>query len=189
MKEIKRYNNFEILQGIQNHDKAVLNYIYSQFFEAVSWYVVSKGGDKSAAYDVFQDALMAIYDRLQTSSLEISNSFETYFSGMCKHLWHMELRRMVKTKQPIDISHEEAFFPTYMEETYDKEKESRMIQESFFKLSNDCQKLLMLQQQGHSQIEIAEIMDYTEAFTRKKRFRCKEQLAELVRNHPYFKKE
>lgn len=188
MKSGKRYSNEQILKGIKLHDKDVLNYIYQAYFDKVSWFILSNSGDRTVVYDVFQDALMAIYTRLTNSSLELTgSSFETYFIGTCKHLWLMELRNRSKIARPVEISEDVASYDSSDEMSYDDERIARVVHESFLKLSKECQQLIMLKENGHSYEEITRIMDInSEEFARVKKHRCKEYLVELVRNHPKY---
>lgn len=188
MKTAKNLSNEQILKGILEHDKSVVNYIYQRHFDMVLWYVKSNSGDRSSAYDVFQDALMALYVRLQNSSLEISSSFETYFIGSCKLIWLMELRRRSRKEIPTDSLEEIPLHSDTSEESYEKEKRLRVMQEAILKLPPNCQKMLALQQQGLSIGEISRIMEHkSDTYTRLKRHRCKEYLIELVKNHIDFK--
>jgi RNA polymerase sigma factor (sigma-70 family) len=151
--------------------------------------VESNSGTRQDAYDVFQDGLISVYGRLKESSLELSGSFETYFIGCCRNIWLMELRRRAKTGNASELHDGVVIYSDYSEELLEKEKKTRIMEESLLKLSGDCQKVILLVQQGKSMQDIAYIMGYkSEEFARIKKHRCKEYLVELVKNHIDYKK-
>lgn len=67
--------------------KVLFMHLYQQAFPLVAKYVRDRGGSFEEAKDVFQDALVAYYEKLVTSGVELQYSERSYILGIAKHLW------------------------------------------------------------------------------------------------------
>ena len=61
--------------------------LYQMAFPAVARYVSKMGGSFDEAKDVFQDALVAYYERSAKGSLIIKSTDKAYILGTAKYLW------------------------------------------------------------------------------------------------------
>lgn len=86
------YSDEEILEGIRTSDRKVLEYIYRRYFKVVRNFVIIKSGSEFAAWDVFQEGIYVLYDKIQNSQLELTSTFQTFFVAICKHIWLNQLR-------------------------------------------------------------------------------------------------
>ena len=59
-------------------------------------YVSKKGGDFDQAKDIFQDALVAYYEKAASGSIVININEQAYIMGIAKHLWAQKFRENVK---------------------------------------------------------------------------------------------
>jgi RNA polymerase sigma factor (sigma-70 family) len=65
---------------------------------AVRKYILKNHGGREDAKDIFQDALVILYKKVQEPSFTLQSSLSAYFMGIVKNLWRQELRR--KNKWP-----------------------------------------------------------------------------------------
>jgi DNA-directed RNA polymerase specialized sigma24 family protein len=73
--------------------------LYERGFPLVAKFISSRNGTFEEARDIYQDALVIYFEKLQSGSIDISVSTEAYVAGIAKHLWfkrHKEERRFVR---------------------------------------------------------------------------------------------
>ena len=68
----------EIIDGILNGSSVVLDRLYQLYFPMVVKLVTRNNGTEDDAKDIFQEALMVLYDKIQRKDLTLSSSFKTY---------------------------------------------------------------------------------------------------------------
>lgn len=74
----------------------VLTELYRQGFPLVRRYIGRHGGSAQDAQDVFQDALILLYEQATSGTLVLTASVSTYLLGISRNLWHQEVRRRAR---------------------------------------------------------------------------------------------
>ncbi|MBG6130474.1 RNA polymerase sigma factor (sigma-70 family) [Aquimarina sp. EL_43] len=170
----------KILEGIVTGNEVVITTFYRKNLPYIRQYILQNSGNEEDAEDVFQDALILVYQKLKTDSLELHSSLRTYFYGICKNMWRNRLRKnkkmIITEKLPEDA---EIITPTVIQDIEYKERE-HIYRRHFLKLSDTCREVLSLLFQGNSMKDIAHITGYSEGYTRKKKFECKRYLIEMI---------
>lgn len=72
--------------------------LYQEVFPKVAHYVAQKGGDLSAAQDVFQEALVIYYEKVHLDGFIPTSSHHAYLFGVVKHLWSKAFRERMQTQ-------------------------------------------------------------------------------------------
>jgi RNA polymerase sigma factor (sigma-70 family) len=179
----------EIIQGILNSDENIIKYVYSENYIVIRKFINDNTGNDDETADVFQDAIMVIYNKAKEGNLNIYVSFGTYLFSIAKRLWYDQLRKksqknIVSDLQGIDVIDDVDEFD--YESTYNERH--KLIWKHFEKLTEDCRKVIKLFIDQHSITEVTGIMQYSsEQHTKNKRFRCKNRLIELIIKDPQFK--
>ena len=75
---MESFSDERIIEGILHGDRKVLDYIYSRYYGKVERFLIGKGGDPDHIKDVFQDALIVLYQKVNGPGLVLSCSFSTY---------------------------------------------------------------------------------------------------------------
>jgi RNA polymerase sigma factor (sigma-70 family) len=184
------YKDEAILNGILRGDKAILKYIYEWYFRTIRSLIQRNNGNEQDAEDIFQDALVIIYQRVSDNELSLDCSFKTFLYSVCRHLW---LQHLEKEKSPANIADIENHIELSDEmvfEIYDEQSEKyRLFQHHFLKLSKDCQKVLKLFYNHTPLKDLADIMGYkTEKYAKTRKYLCKENLRQRILNDPKCKK-
>ncbi|WP_350291580.1 sigma-70 family RNA polymerase sigma factor [uncultured Croceitalea sp.] len=176
----------EILHGFITGNSLVLREIYSRHFPEVKSYIVKNSGTENDAKDIFQDALVITYQKLKSDSLNLECSLATYIFAVSRNLWMNSLRKRKKTISvdavlDISVNLEKGIL-------YEIERQERvsLYQKHFLKLGENCQQVLKHFFLGKKMQEIASLMDYTHAYTRKKKFECKKKLLEMIEADPVY---
>lgn len=184
---VKSYTINAILKGIREKDNKVLYYIYQESYPAIKKHIVNNSGNAQDAKDIFQDAIVIIYNKCNKNDFNLDCDFSTYLYSVCKLLWLKELKKKKDEKSNNKEFHD---FLKYQDDIIDSDgvSEKYAIYYKYInKLDYDCQKILRLFYDGVKVEEIVNIMGYkNEHIARSKKFKCKEKLLKWIRKDPNF---
>ena len=182
---VKSYTINAILKGIREKDNKVLYYIYQESYPAIKKHIVNNSGNAQDAKDIFQDAVVIIYNKSNKNDFNLDCGFSTYLYSICKILWLKELKKKKNEKSNIKELEE---LQKYQDDIIgsDGVSEKYAIYHKYInKLDYDCRKVLRLFYDGVKVKEIANIMGYrNEHIARSKKFKCKEKLLKWIRKDP-----
>ncbi|MBQ4820660.1 sigma-70 family RNA polymerase sigma factor [Aquimarina sp. MMG016] len=175
-----------IIRGIVTGDQTIIKAFYETHLPQVKSYILKNSGSEDDAEDIFQDAMVFMYEKLENNSLQVSSALGTYVYSVCKNMWMNKLRRNKKM-----INHEGILSVSSADDAdiidAISEKERKYIYQKYFlKLGTSCQEILSLFFQGMTMKEIAAKKVYSEAYARKKKFECKNKLVKMVMTDPAF---
>jgi len=177
----------EILNGIVTGDEAIISQLYKDNLKYIRKYIIQNSGSEADVEDVFQDALVFVYQKLKADTLVLHASFRSYFYGVSKNIWRNRLRKSRKMVVTSDITdYDESIEEEIIDEIQTCEQE-HLYQKHFVKLSESCRNILELVFQGKGMKEIATITGYSENYTRRKKFKCKEALLKKIESDPNYK--
>lgn len=179
---LKKHSDKRLIEGIRKGDDKSVNYLYDSFFDTIKSYVLKNTGSEDDAYDIFQDALMVLFKKIQLNNLAENTDVKAYVFGVSKNLWHEHLR---KNRKNIEVDKEliDEFDPSNLLDT----PLEQIVQRSFLKLKPECQKVLTMVIQGDDYAVIASEMNYkSEDYARRKKYLCKEALIKIVKADPEF---
>jgi RNA polymerase sigma factor (sigma-70 family) len=186
---VQEFTAKEILHGLKDRDTRVLDYIYDNFYFQIKVLVTKNHGSEEDARDIYQDALMVIYQKQQKDSLTLSCSFSTYLYSVCRLLW---LKQLEKRKQHIAITEESGIFVEVNDnilDIFNLNEKYKLYQDHFNRLSFSCQKVLELFLAGIPLKEIANILGFkSEQYAKKRKYQCKEKLVNSIKSDPEYKK-
>ncbi len=184
---VKSYTINTILKGIREKDNKVLYYIYQESYPAIKKHIVNNSGNAQDAKDIFQDAIVIIYNKSNKNDFSLDCDFATYLYSICKILWLKELR---KKKNEKSNNKELQDFLKYQDDIIGSDGVSEkyaVYYKYISKLDYDCQKILRLFYDGVNAQEIANIMGYkNDQIARSKKYKCKEKVLEWIRKDPNF---
>jgi len=184
------YTDEAIIDGLKKRDSLIIRYVYKEYYPTIKFLITTNSGTETDAEDVFQDALVLLYRKIAKENLVLTSSFKTFLYSICRNLWLQRLDRRVFSNEFLDMEDLSELQELTSSEQADEEHEKyRLFQQHFFRLSDDCQKILKLFMNKISLREIAEIMGFkTEKYAKTRKFMCKEKLKNSIINDPKFKK-
>ncbi|MCF8369619.1 MAG: sigma-70 family RNA polymerase sigma factor [Bacteroidales bacterium] len=181
------FSAIEILEGIKNRDTKVLDFIYENFFHPVKLFVMKNSGSLEDAQDIYQDAVLVIYQKVLHENLTLTCSFKTYLYSVCRLLW---LKQLEKRRINNRTAEEAGLFIELAEDIFsinEKNDRYKLYQDHFKKLSFSCQKVLELFLAKIPLKEIARILGFkSEQYVKKRKFQCKEKLIQSIKSDPNF---
>ena len=184
------FSDDSILRGLKEQRSDSIRYFYREFFPVAKSIVEKNSGTYQDAEDVFQDGIIALYQKIQTEPLKLNCSLKTFFFSMCRNIWMTRLERKWRLLYQDDMVSEavEEYDVIPLELNEEKLERTRLYQNHFLSLPADCQKILKMFLSGISLKEIQECMgfkDVTYAKTRK--YLCKNMLRKKILKDPRYK--
>lgn len=188
---MKQISDEAIIEGIKLKSQYVINYMYDSMFPWIRKFVENYSGNEEDAQDIFQEAIIIVYQRTLDRHLELSSSFKTFFFAICKNLMFKRYSRTVdKTGLKDNLTSNALIYDGEIaEELQIDEDVMRMglYRKHFLELEEDCQKMLRLYFKQASYQEIAEVMGYkNENYAKTRKFMCKEKLRKRIINDPLY---
>lgn len=168
----------------------VMNYLYLNHScrKQVMSHILSRGGAREDAEDVFQDGIRQLILNVRANKFEGKGSITGYLFGMCKYLWlnrFQKIRRESPTDQEVSEKVSLAVDP---ESIMIGDEQERKVAELLDRLGDKCSQVLALWKLSYSMQEIADEMGYkSEGFARKKKHLCFQALLKLLEKEPGWK--
>jgi RNA polymerase sigma factor (sigma-70 family) len=177
----------ELLDGIRNRERAILVYVYEQFYPMIREFILKNSGTEEDARDIFQEGLVVIFEKLKAGQIELTSRFKTFLYAICRNKWLMVLRkRRTGPQLVVDTQLLEENQPASTEDLA-KHQQYQLYRMHFKKLSDDCRKLLNNFLKGYSLKEIGELMGFTEMYAKKRKFLCQKKLIASIEADPMFR--
>ena len=177
------------IEGLANNDSAVIQSIYKKFVPKVVSYIRNNSGDEDQAQDVVQEVMIVLFNQAKAKSLQLSCPFDAYFFLLCKRKWLNELKKA--SNKGVTIKEEETSTnePTadMVAETELFEEKQQLFDAMFQKLGEKCQEVLKLSFTIKSMEEVAEKLNVTYGYVRKKKSLCTGQLTQWIQENSRFK--
>ena len=185
---VREFTVNNILQGLKDRDVKIIDFIYDNFFNQIKVFITKNHGTEEDAVDIYQDALLVIYQKQQKEILTLSCSFSTYLYSVCRLLWITQFEQ--KQQHQFNTIDTEIFIEldnSYIE-IFELNKRYKLYQDHFNKLSFSCRKVLELFLTGVPLKEIVLILNFkNEESARKRKHQCKEKLVKSIKSDPEFK--
>ncbi len=183
---VKEYSDNEIIECLRNRQSYVVHYLSDQCLPMIKYMVTHMGGTYEDAKDVFQEGLMIILEKIDNREFTLTCKFRTFIYCICENLWKTAIikRQTAATYLQNSAATEEE---TDISEQLDDDLHLEIFRKAYDKIDNTGKKILKLYWEGFSPQEIAEKLNYTYGYVRKKKSEAQAQLIEKVRSHPEYK--
>lgn len=188
MPKNKLHEDQKYIEGLLQNNSFVIKSIYDKFAPKVIHFIQKNNGDTDKAKDVIQEVLISIYNSAKEKNLQLTCPFDAYFFLLCKRKWLNELKK-TSTKQ-VTILNEEVY---KTEEAYElvletslHEQKSELFNKMLQKLGDACKDILKTSFTIKSMEEVAEKLNISYAYARKKKSQCIGQLTQLITNSSEF---
>jgi RNA polymerase sigma-70 factor (ECF subfamily) len=171
-----------VIEKIRNGDKTQLEVIYkSHKFEFISWLTNKFKCSEDEAKDVYQFAIMTLYDNIRNEKLsELTSSVKTYLFAIGKHKILEQQKASIKFIHKLDDQISDVpDVGRWENEMY--EESLQLVETCLEKLGEPCRSILELYYyHSMSMDEIAERMNYKNRFTSKNlKYKCINRLRRI----------
>lgn len=177
----------EYIEGIKTGDARVLRLIYTNFLPRIVQKIRSTGGTTDDAKDIFQDALLVIYEKSKKADFRLTSSFYTLLYGICRNILGNRLQKRSSTNELAMPEDKDYKADDDIQELIQQEEQDKVFWAAFKKLGADCQQIMRLFFEKVKMAEIVERLGLSSvSYAKKHKFQCKEQLVKLVRQDARF---
>lgn len=171
----------KMIAGVASGDANMLQALYRDYFPMVLHMVVQNSGTSDEAKDVFQEAVIVLYDRIQQGGFELNSRLKTYLYAICRRLWLKQLSDQGRTFQ--DVRDYEDAISVDDDLTVHEEKDQQMavMELALDKLGEPCRSIIHeFYILGKSMQEICEQFGYTNTDSAKnQKYKCLQRLKKL----------
>ncbi len=168
----------QFLDRIRAGDERSLEELYRKYYRMMVGLVVRNSGSEEEAQDVYQDALIVLWQKVRADELVLTSKLSTYLYSICQNLWRKELERKRRLTSSENRQEEGE------EMDHDRQERIRIVRECIDSLGETCRKVLQHYYfEKMSMAEIAEQLGFANADTAKtKKYKCKKELDEIIKS-------
>ncbi len=191
MNQQKKSRNQYFIKGLLENDVNVIEEIYKENAQTIINFIKNNNGTTEDARDIFQDSLIAIYEKAVKGGLNISTNFDAFLYGVCRNKWIDQLRK--KSRSPEIVTDIDNYRDIKEKDLLDsilvssEQEKTQLFYLKFKELNEGCQQLLQLSWTGASMTEVAKKLNVTYNYVGKKKSNCIAKLIKLVKSSTEYK--
>ena len=178
------------IDALLHNDSRLLAEVYERFAGKVIAFIKKNHGDESDAQDIIQETLIVMYRQAFEKKLKLTCPFEAYFFLLCKRRWLNKLKDSFNKRVTIedDFTSIDDRSEQMAAESERYEMKNQLLEEKLLELGEKCQEIIHLSLKIKSMEALAEKLNVSYAYIRKKKSLCMKQLTELVRQSKMYQK-
>lgn len=183
MKETIHEQELGLLKRLARNDKRSVEEIYKHNYNLIQTLIVNNSGTADDAKDIFQEAMVVLYEKARSGSFELNCQIRTYLYAVAKRLW---LKRLQQSNRFVtDWGGDDGMSAVSAEEDLTehegKDAEYEMMHQSINKLGEPCKSILeAFYFQKKSMQDIAESFGYTNSENAKtQKYKCLMRLKKI----------
>jgi RNA polymerase sigma factor (sigma-70 family) len=171
----------EVILGILNGSKDVLDAVYKSYFPMVLKLIISNNGDEDDAKDIFQESIIVLYHKIRSGNFQLNSKLKTFIYSVCRRLWLKQLSHKGRNTAYIRDSEEIILVEEDLEYHQQKDKEFVQMAEAILLLGEPCRTIIEdFYIHDRSMQEICEKFGYTNADNAKtQKYKCLQRLKKL----------
>ena len=170
-----------LLKGLAANDKLAIETIYRDNYAMIQAFILNNSGSHDDARDIFQEAMIVLFEKARTETFELSSQLKTYIYSVCRRLWLKKLNQMNRYSGRLDNMEETIPVDEDMELHEKRDTDFTLMENAMSKIGEPCKSLLDAYyiQKKHMQ-EIAADFGYTNADNAKtQKYKCLMRLKKL----------
>ncbi len=174
-------NEIALLEGLAKNDRQAAETIYRQHYSMVQSLVIHNNGTADDARDIFQEAMIVLYEKSRSSSFELNCQLKTYVYSVCRRLWLKKLSQRQKYLPDLNGAEETVQVEDDIELHEQRNGEFQVMEKALLSLGEPCKSLLeAFYLQKRNMNEIAGSFGYTNADNAKnQKYKCLMRLKKL----------
>lgn len=171
----------ELLKGLAINDKKAVESIYRENYSTIQTLVINNNGNSDDAKDLFQEAMIVLYEKAKTGQFELNCQLKTYLYSVCRRLWLKRLQQVNRYSGELDNLNEVVPVEEDLEEHERRNEEFRLMEKAIANLGEPCKSLIeAFYIQKRNMQEIATSFGYTNADNAKnQKYKCLMRLKKI----------
>lgn len=175
-------NNEKILlQGLARSDKKAIETIYKSNYNMVQALIINNNGSPDDAKDIFQEAMIVLYEKARSGSFELNCQLKTYLYSVCRRLWLKKLQQQNRFSSPVEPLENTVSVEEDLDTHEQADQEFQLMEKAIGHLGEPCKSLIEAYYlQKKSMSEIAGSFGYTNADNAKnQKYKCLMRLKKI----------
>jgi RNA polymerase sigma factor (sigma-70 family) len=170
----------QLLAGLAQNDKKAVETLYRDHFGMVQAFILNNNGNGDDARDVFQEAMIVLYEKATSGHFQLTAQIKTYLYSVSRRVWLKRLQHMQRFGAPVESMVELAQVDEDLEAHERHNDAFTQMERALAHLGEPCKGLLEAYYlQKKNMAEIADQFGYTNAENAKnQKYKC---LARLKR--------
>src|SRR6185312_2836027 len=136
------FNEQDLLEGLAKNDRNAIETIYRQHYNMVQSMILSNSGYPEDARDIFQEAMIVLYQKARSGSFELNSQLKTYLYSVCRRLWLKRLNQMQKISPEVESLEDTVPVEEELEKHEQRNKEFQVMERALNNLGEPCKSLL-----------------------------------------------
>ena len=174
------YHQDTLLQGLAKQDRKAIETIYKENFNLIQALVLNNNGSTEDAKDIFQEAMIVLYQKVQSGNFELNCQLKTFVYSVCRRLWLKRL--MQQNRYALFENHADVVIvDEELEDHEQKDAAFDNMEKAMNRLGEPCKSLLeafYLQKKGMQEIAVS--FGYTNSDNAKtQKYKCLVRLKKL----------
>jgi len=173
-------NEQGLLKALANNDLRAAETIYKDNFNMVLAFILNNNGSYDEARDIFQEAMITLYQKAKSDSFVLTSQIKTYVYSICRRLWLKRLQQIGRTSPGIE-NYDAVAVEEDVEVHERRNAELGIMERAMGSLGEPCKSLLeAFYIEKKSMDQIALIFGYTNADNAKnQKYKCLMRLKKL----------
>jgi RNA polymerase sigma factor (sigma-70 family) len=174
-------NEKALLQGLACSDRKAIEIIYRENYNMVQSLIINNSGSTEDAKDIFQEAMIVLYEKVRSGTFELNCLIRTYVYSVSRRLWLKRLQQMNRYVPAIENLQDTVPVEEDVDENERINNEFQAMEKAIGSLGEPCKSLLEAYYlEKKSMQEIALFFGYTNAENAKnQKYKCLVRLKKI----------
>lgn len=171
----------DLLKRLSVNDKEAIEIIYKEHYGLIQNLVINNNGSEDDAKDIFQEALIVLYEKSKSQTFQLNCQIKTYLYSVSKRLWLKRLQKSSRYEANVYGLEETVYVEEDFANHEKRNLEFGMMEQAMANVGEPCKSLLEAYyiQKNNMQV-IAEKFGYTNADNAKnQKYKCLMRLKKL----------
>jgi RNA polymerase sigma factor (sigma-70 family) len=164
----------QLLEGLALNDRKAIETIYKRHYNMVQALILNNSGYPDDARDIFQEAMIVLYEKVKSGSFELNCQLKTYLYSVCRRLWLKRLGQLQRSFSEVENLEDTVPVEDELERHEQRNRDFQVMEQSLNSLGEPCRSLLKAYYlEAKSMVEIAGDFGYTNADNAKnQKYKC-----------------
>lgn len=86
----------QLLAELAAGDRLATEEVYNRYYDTVTRWIKTNGGNEPDAADIYQEAMVILYEKAQNEDFRLTCKIGTYLFAIGRHLWYKKVQKLQK---------------------------------------------------------------------------------------------
>ncbi len=170
-----------LLEGLAANETSAIETIYRENYSVIQSFIVKNNGYPDDARDIFQEAMIILFEKAKSDSFVLSCQIKTYLYSVCRRLWLKKLQKQNRYNPSIEMIQETVPVDEEIEMHKKRNDDFLLMEKALLKIGEPCKSLLeAFYIQKKTMPEIAVSFGYTNSDNAKtQKYKCLVRLKKI----------